>query len=518
MTRSVIFVVLLALGAALGLRAWQLDARPMHNDEAINAIKFRELWERGSFKYDPNEYHGPSLYYATLAIGRLTGAPAFEQYTEARLRWVTVLFGLGVIVLLPLVVDGLGRRGTAWAAVFAALSPAFAFYSRYFIHEMLLVCFTFLALAAGWRYWRTRKPGWILLAGAALGLMSATKETFVLTLAAAAMALALNLMWARFLDASDPPTKSPRLKLWHLAAALLVWLAVASLLFTSFFANPGGVLDAVRTYQPWLHRVEGASPHIHPWYFYLHRLLFFHAAKGPVWTEALLLALGLVAAWAGFVRRKLGRASAGFVRFLTLYTFLLAAIYSLVAYKTPWCLLSFWLGMVLLAGVGAAVLLRSFQHRTAQWSIRVLLAIGAGHLAWQAWQLDITYAADRRNPYVYAQTSPDILDLVSQVDKLAQLAPEGRRMLIQVVAVDGDYWPLPWYFRRFQQVDWWEPLSSGTNAAVQIVSPRFSSALAQSQAHQMGIFGLRPGVFLELYVRADLWQRWMDRQRTVAAP
>ena len=107
---------------------------------------------------------------------------------------------------------------------------------------------------------------------------------------------------------------------------------------------------------------------------------------------------------------------------------------------------------------------------------------------------------------------------MSQVDKLAQLAPEGRRMLIQVVAVDGDYWPLPWYFRRFQQVDWWEPLSSGTNAAVQIVSPRFSSALAQSQAHQMGIFGLRPGVFLELYVRADLWQRWMDRQRTVAAP
>ena len=51
-----------------------------------------------------------------------------------------------------------------------------------------------------------------------------------------------------------------------------------------------------------------------------------------------------------------------FVRFLALYTFALAAAYSLIAYKTPWCLLSFWHGMILLAGVGAAWLVRRRPH------------------------------------------------------------------------------------------------------------------------------------------------------------
>src|SRR5213078_2126931 len=77
--------LLLAIGLALLLRWPQLDARPMHNDEAVNAIKFRWLWEQGIYKYDPNEHHGPSLYYATLAISRLSRAPDFRDFTETRL-------------------------------------------------------------------------------------------------------------------------------------------------------------------------------------------------------------------------------------------------------------------------------------------------------------------------------------------------------------------------------------------------------------------------------------------------
>ncbi len=103
----------------------------MHNDEAVNAMKFGPLWQHGDYKYDPNEHHGPCLAYATLAFERLTGAPDFAQFTDARLRGLTVVFGVGLVLLLPLVVDGLGRRGTIWAAFFMALSPAMVFYSRY---------------------------------------------------------------------------------------------------------------------------------------------------------------------------------------------------------------------------------------------------------------------------------------------------------------------------------------------------------------------------------------------------
>ncbi|HRD05844.1 MAG TPA: glycosyltransferase family 39 protein, partial [Verrucomicrobiota bacterium] len=349
---------LIALLAALVLALWSLDLgrRPLHNDEAVNGVKFGRLWSGQGYRYDPNEHHGPSLYYATLAVSRLTGAPPDEDsFTERRLRFTPVLFGVGLLLLLPLIADGLGRRAVVWAALWTAVSPAVVFYSRYYIHEVLLVFFTFLALAAGWRYWRRRRMGWLLLAGAAVGAMHATKETFVIALAAAALALGLNQLWNRWLDASAaPPARPGGIQLSHAAAAAGAWLLVALLLFSSFFTNAAGLLDSVRTYLPWLARAGGASPHVHPWSFYLHRLLFFQAALGPVWSEALILALAVAGARAAFVRRGLGDANAGFVRFLAFYAFALMAAYGVISYKTPWCLLGFWHGMILLAGVGAA--------------------------------------------------------------------------------------------------------------------------------------------------------------------
>src|SRR5215510_6046021 len=102
MKGRVLVAVFLATLLALALRLPRLGERPMHNDEGVNAIKFRALWEHNSYKYDPTEYHGPSLHYSTLALGRLTGAPHFEQFTEARLRLVPALFGVGLILLIPL--------------------------------------------------------------------------------------------------------------------------------------------------------------------------------------------------------------------------------------------------------------------------------------------------------------------------------------------------------------------------------------------------------------------------------
>lgn len=512
MNKRVTLALLIIAGVAIIFRSAFLDRRPMHNDEAVNAVKFGQLYQHGTYKYDPEEYHGPTLEYTTLAFERLTGAPDFAHISEARLRWLTALFGVGVILLLPLLHDGLGRAAIVWAAVFTAISPAMVFYSRYYIHEMLLVFFTFLALASGWRYWRTRKLGWALLCGAAIGLMAATKETFIITLACAAFAVAANQTWNRLLDASGLPVKAERLNLLHLAAGMGVLLVVAILLFSSFLANANGPLDAIRTYQHWFSRAGGHSPHRYPWNFYLHRLLFYHAAKGPVWSEGFILALAIVGAAAGFLRKGLGETNASLVRFLAFYSLALLAVYSVISYKTPWCLLSFWHGFILLAGVGAAVLLRIARFQWASFAGGLLLAAGAAQLAAQAWQASVPHAADRGNPYVFSQTSTGLLELVQKVEALAKVSPQGHDMVIKVMAPEDDYWPLPWYLRAFKNVGFFREVPPDPDAPVMIVSARFGAALDDKKTHVMNsYFELRPQVLFELYVRLDLWSAYLEK-------
>src|SRR5436190_5166878 len=157
MNRRSALAVLLAIAGALALRVPNLDTRPLHNDEAVNAVKVSELWQQGRYAYDPDEFHGPTLHYATLPFLWLSGARNAEELADSTLRLAPVVSGVGLILLLLFLADGLGRPAVAWAAIFIAVSPAMVFYSRYFIHEMLLVFFTALTIGAGWRYLQARR-------------------------------------------------------------------------------------------------------------------------------------------------------------------------------------------------------------------------------------------------------------------------------------------------------------------------------------------------------------------------
>ncbi|MHC4735862.1 MAG: glycosyltransferase family 39 protein [Planctomycetota bacterium] len=173
---SIICVVLIlaATICAVTLRLPQLEQRPMHGDEAIHAFKFGELLEDGFYDYDPYEYHGPTLNYLTLIPAWADRAQKSTDLSETTLRIVPVFFGVLLILLLLLMVDGLGRAGSVCAAVLTAISPAMVYYSRYYIQEMLLVCFTFGVIASGYRYTRSKSIKWAILAGIFLGLMNAT--------------------------------------------------------------------------------------------------------------------------------------------------------------------------------------------------------------------------------------------------------------------------------------------------------------------------------------------------------
>jgi len=511
MTRWFPPVLLLIIAVALAFRLPGLDQRPMHNDEGVNAVKFRGLWERNDYRYDPHEFHGPTLPFATLPSARLSSSTGFNHFSEATFRIVPALVGTGLILLLLLLADGLGRPATLIAAAFTAVSPAMVYYSRYYIHEMLLVFFSALVLGAGWRYSQTGRLGWCLLAGLGIGLMYATKETFVFVLFALAMAVAGELAWRRWIEAR-PVELRTWLRVGHLLPALLAATTVSLLLFTSLLKNPGGPLDSITTYSAWINRAGGDSPHVQPWYFYFRRLLFFHYPGGPYWSEALILILAVAGGCAGFRNRVGSGANRSLVRVLALYSFLLAAIYTVIPYKTPWCALGFWQGAILLAGVGAVSLVRGVQPVWLKGAFAGLLLLGGVHLTWQAWRANFVFSASPFNPYVYAHTSPDLVRLVDRVEALAQFSPAGSNMVVKVMAPANDYWPLPWYLRKFRNSGWWGQVPPEPFAPVMIVSSKLEAGFDErpDRTHLMaGYFQLRPQVFLELYVEVNLWKEYV---------
>lgn len=523
--------LLVVLGGALALRLPQLGLRPMHNDEGVNALKVQTLWEQGRFRYDPDEFHGPSLYYATLPSLWLRAPARFEEISEGTLRGVTVFFGVALIGLFWFWRDALGRGAALVAATLTAVSPAMVFYSRYYIHEMLLVTFTFLALTSAWRYARSRHPVWAALTGAGLGLMYATKETFVLELAAMAMAAALTWAWSAWgKPAAElgsvpaaaapafpaPPSWALRWNSQHFWIAVAAAVVVSGLLFTSFFTNLRGPLDSVLTYLPWTKRAGGHTAHLYPWYFYFERLFWYQQPRGPRWSEGFILLLAVVGLAAAFTGRGLRGMALGWIRFLGVYSVALAAIYSVISYKTPWCALVFFHGLILLAGVGAAALVNAARSRWIQAGLACALALGTGHLAWEAWRASFgedrmgrLLAADRENPYVYSQTLPDVLELVEKVHGIARIHPDGRRMLIKVMS--PEYLPLPWYFRDLDQVGWWGELPPDPWAPVMIFGSGLDSALPADRARQYytSVYSLRENTFFTLYVEAPLWEAYV---------
>src|ERR1044072_6443807 len=130
------------------LRLYNLNLVPRHHDEGVNGNFLVRLVSEGFYQYAPANYHGPTLYYFAAIIPWITkllfGSAARDHYglTTFNIRLITVLFGLGTIVLVFLLRRRLGTVATLSAALLLAVSPGAVYLSRYFIHESLFVFFT----------------------------------------------------------------------------------------------------------------------------------------------------------------------------------------------------------------------------------------------------------------------------------------------------------------------------------------------------------------------------------------
>lgn len=528
-------LILAATIVALALRLPRLQQRPMHGDEAVHAIKFGDLLEDGVYEYDPDEYHGPTLNYLTLIPARLTGAKNLVQVSELTLRIVPVFFGVCLVLLLLLVIDGLGTAAAVYAAILTAISAAMVFYSRYYIQEMLLVCFTFGAIVSGYRYTQSKNIAWALLTGVFLGLTYATKETCIIIFGSMFLAVVLTLVTGRQKSSLANAVKA--VKPSHLIAGLAAGIIVSALFFSSFLSNPGGILDSLRTYTTYFNRAGSSNLHIHPWYYYLKMLIYFRYGGGPIWTEGLIVFLAAVGFIAAMLRKGPASVNIQLLRFIAFYTLILTAVYSAIPYKTPWCVLGFLHGMILLAGFGAVVLVKLVPSVLPRLIIICLLFDASVHLTWQAYRCSYRYYADSRNPYVYAHPTTEVFTVVQRMEEMARALekmalenPDKARMHIQVICPGKDYWPLPWYLRRFEKgiIDWWDQVDVNTPSAPLIIaSPEVEASLTNKlynltplEDRQMYVFlfdkpyymWLRPKIKLLGFVRTDVWNNFYQQQ------
>jgi uncharacterized protein (TIGR03663 family) len=464
MRNTLIFGVLIFTAAAAGLflRLPLLHYRPLHTDEAVHAFKLGKLVEDNDYVYDKVEYHGPTLNYFTLIPAAIAGQKTFRDLDEFTIRIVPVFFGM-VLVLLPLLMaGGIGRVSVFAAAMLTAVSPAMVYYSRYYIQEMLLVCFTFSVIACVFRYLQSRKVRWLLFAGISYGLMGATKETFVIACSCAFFAWVVLWYFScekgdRISNLKSSMAKAPigAIAVFVVSAAV-VWVV----LFSSFFTNPKGIADSFLTYTTYLNRAHGEGTHHHAWYYYLQTLLFWKHGQGPVFTEALIAVLALIGGVFAFCKRNFAGENKPLVRFFALYTLSMVIAYSLIPYKTPWCLLGFLSGMIVLAGFACECLLGLVKGVQFKVAVCGVLLAGTLHLGVMAYLSGTKYAASPANPYVYGHTSMDIFEFSDRVIKTVNASDAGKDTVVQIVGDGGGCWPFPWYLRSLDKVGYWNGIDA----------------------------------------------------------
>ncbi|MGA2496203.1 MAG: flippase activity-associated protein Agl23 [Tepidisphaeraceae bacterium] len=535
-------VALITVGA-FAFREPKLTLRVFHQDEAIHCYRLEEIREEHVYKYIPSEYHGPTLNYFTFPVLWLTGANNWFAATEWHYRMVTVLFGTALVLSVLLLRDGVGNVATVFAALLTAVSPAMVFYSRYYIQEMLLVFFMAMAIGAAWRWSRSGRWGWLVILGAAIGFMHATKETFIINLFAAAAGMAGAWVMTRGVR----PSGLLRPSTWLIP--LYTAVIVSAILFSSFFHYWRGVLDSILTYKVYFSRGAGVNTdHVHPWWYYFQLFFWYQIGRAPVRTEMAIPALALVGfVYALWPRRHaqvplpVGEARGEgsdqspptdtaarlfLLRWLAIYTLVLTAVYCRISYKTPWCALGFLHGMILLAGVGAAAIIRAGRLVPVQVCLAVILLLPVGYLPgkqrryWQGYALaaqayDLSYvrphvANSDFNPYVYGHTSAKVLELVERVEEISRVWPAHDGISIQVTT--NDCWPTPWYLRQY--------LNARFPGKRPFVSPELLIANADKNElplpadledkYKADYFGLRRQELLVLYVRNDVWAKFIE--------
>jgi uncharacterized protein (TIGR03663 family) len=491
--------------AALALRFVALELNPLHHDEGVNSFFLLRLMREGVYQYDPANYHGPTLYYFALPVALFFDKLMPGGVSVFALRFVPALFGLATVALIFTLRRRIGNLGALTAAALVAVSPGNVYISRYFIHETMFVFFTLGIVVAALRFYETARPVYLMFVAVCAALLFATKETAFISVGVILIAWAMTHFFFKWRggamdnrdDASAFDNFAERFggaarifTLLLIAAALFIVVYV--LFYSSFGTHWKGVTDSLETFKIW--SKTGSKDHTKPLTTYL------------AWLkdeEAALLAFAVIGACLAVWRGWRGRDS--FALFTALWSFGLFAAYSLIAYKTPWLALNFIVPMAIIGGYGADVLCRQFRRQIvlrAALIVLIFAAIGFG--LYQTVTLNFYHYDDDSYVYVYAHTQRDFLRLIKDIETYSERTEQKKEAPIAVDA--PEYWPLPWYLREHKGVAYMGRVVTNAEPLVIVAQQdeQKFEAMNGAQYALVGVYNMRPGVILALYVRRNL--------------
>ena len=341
---SILVVFGLLVWSGLYLRFFDLGQKPMHTDEAVNAIMVHNSLLGEPVYFDPSHYHGPLLKDLAIVVVSLAKSINEGQWSKATLRFLRALAGSLLVFAFFLLGRHMGRDASFIALLLSAASPPLIYYSRYFIHESLFILFSILFIHALWSFLETRKMGWAIWTGVLVGLLHSVKETFVFVLFASILGL-LVAYWRE--SRNEIKWLVSRDGLSRLAQFVVPAIGVSFLFHSAFFTHLEGPLESILTY----FKYETEVGHEKPWYYYLMLILGERSGVG-YFGQAWILLLGCAGIWKAFYKGEKHSQRLPFFRFLSCYTVVTTVLYSFIDYKTPWLMLNFLVGWILLSGIG----------------------------------------------------------------------------------------------------------------------------------------------------------------------
>lgn len=470
----------LIVGLGAFLRLFLLGIKPPHFDEGINGWFVDQVLRNGFYKYDPTNYHGPLHFYVLLLSQTLFGRNLWA------LRLPVVLVSISSVWLTLKFEPFVGRTVSHLAALAMAVSPGFVFYGRYSIHEVWLLFFTMLFFYGVFGLWKSGTANFLWCAGMGLTGMILSKETYMLHVGCAIIAAGVCYLSTYFFKLDDPKRARQTWNYVDLAVIAGTGIGLLVTLYSGFFFHWTGVRDLFVAYLPWFKTGREGHGHEKPWYYWLALISHY---------ELPALA-GLLFCFFSHRFKSLS------LRYLAIYGVGTLMAYSIVKYKTPWCIISFiwpflfifgaiaqstpikfkgtsylWFAFVLMAAAGYDVVYRVTSNWPDTWdhfwpyffigggglllvallSRQIANPVGAilivwslGHCIW----LNYFRCTTDTEPYVYVQTYNDVDKFTDPILQLAHSDPRAYQMVGHIIRPSP--YPLPWILDDFGRVGYYE--------------------------------------------------------------